>query len=257
MKSLKQKFIRNDAVLGTMISEFATPNLVRMLQTAGFEFAIVDCEHGYFDFSQIAAMVAVGNGFSMPVLTRIPVAEREYITKVLDMGGDGVLVPMVNTADDARKVVEYAKYVPLGKRGLSTTRAHTNYNPPPLKEYLPGANERTMVLVQIETAQAVENAMEIAAVDGVDALMIGPNDLAADFGYPGDLETDAMFAAIDRVVSATRESGTVCGMLASKLSYLQRCRERGMKIFGCGSEVGMLMKAAKSTVVDFHGWHND
>lgn len=252
MTVLKKKIAAGEVVLGTMISEFASPNLVRILRTSGFEFAVADCEHGYFDFSQLAAMAAVGNGFSMPLVVRTPGAERGFIIKILDMGADGLLVPMVNAAGDAARVVEYAKYAPIGRRGLSTTRAHTDYNPPPLAEYLPVANDRTVVMVQIETARAVDNVRAIAETEGVDVLMIGPNDLAADFGHPGRLDADDMFAAVDRVVDAARAAGKRCGIIDSRISFLHKCRDRGMTVFSCGSEVGMLMKAAKGTVAEFN-----
>ena len=128
-------------------------NIVRILKTAGFEFVIIDCEHGYFDLSQTAALIGMGSCCGLPVFVRVPSTGREYITKVMDMGAAGLLVPMVNSAEDARQAVEYAKYTPLGKRGISTQRAHTNYAPPPLEEYLKMANQRTMIMVQLETRE--------------------------------------------------------------------------------------------------------
>lgn len=252
MKTLKEKMNAGETVLGTMLSELASANLVRILKTAGFEFIVVDCEHGYFDFSQLANIVSVGNGFGMPIITRVPVIEREFITKVFDMGGDGILVPMVNTEADARRLVEISKYAPLGKRGISTTRAHTDYNPPPLKEYLPLANSRTIVLAQIETCEAVRNASAIAAVEGIDGIMVGPNDLAGDHGTPGELETSAMDESVSRVIAAAKKAGKPCGIIDSKVSFLHKWRDRGMNVFSCGSEVGMLMKAARSVIGEFN-----
>lgn len=253
MKTLKQKMSAGEVVLGTMLSELSSPNLVRILKTAGFEFIVVDCEHGYFDFSQLANIVSVGNGFNLPIIVRIPFIEREFITKVLDMGGDGLLSPMVNTVEDAECLVRFAKYPPLGKRGISTTRAHTDYNPPPLSEYLPLANQRTMVLAQIETKEAVGNAAAIAAVEGVDAVIVGPNDLAGDLGTPGRLDTPEMDAAVGAVVEAARSAGKACGIIDSKVPFLHKWRDRGMNVFSCGSEVGMVMKAAHGTIAEFRG----
>ena len=252
METLKQKLSARKTVLGTMLSEVANPNMARIMKAAGFELIIVDCEHGYFDFSQLAAIASLGNGFGLPVLVRIPEIRREWITKALDMSCDGLLVPMVNTAQQALEVIRYAKYQPLGERGISTTRAHTNYNPPPLGEYMRQANERTCILVQLETAEAIANVREIAAVDGVDALMIGPNDLASDLGSPGKLDTDEMFQAIETVAAAAQEVGKSCGIISSGVSYLQRCKGMGMNLFSCNSEVGLLMKAARNCVKEFH-----
>ncbi|MHC1772992.1 MAG: HpcH/HpaI aldolase/citrate lyase family protein [Flexilinea sp.] len=252
MTIFKEKVRNREVVLGTMISEMSTANVVRIMKAAGFEFIIVDCEHGYFDFSQLANIVSVGNGFNMPVIVRIPAIEREFVTKVLDMGSDGVLVPMINTVADAKKVVELVKYPPMGLRGISTTRAHTNYNPPALDEYIKIANEKTMIFVQIETKLGVENAERIAAVEGVNALMVGPNDLAVDMGAPGHLETPEMDYAITQVIVATGKANKSCGIIDSHMGFLKKWQCRNMNIFSCSSEVGMMMKSAKTINKEFN-----
>ncbi len=251
MNSLKNKLIMKDVVLGTMISEVSNPNIVRMMKQAGFGFIIVDCEHGYFDFPQLAAIASVGNGFQMPVLVRVPAIDRGFITKALDMSCDGLLVPMVNTAEEAQHIVDYAKYLPLGRRGISTTRAHADYNPPVLAEYVRTANDRTIVFVQLETRIAINNAREIAEIDGIDALIIGPNDLAADMGTPGCLDTLEMEEAINSVIIAAKNVGKPCGIVASKIPFLKKWEKAGMSIFSCNSETGMIMESAKNIVKTF------
>lgn len=253
MNSLKEKISAGRIVLGTMLSEITTPNVSRMLAAGGFEYLIVDCEHGYFDYSQAAAIIGICNGIGFPVIIRIPQIGRECITKYMDMGADGLLVPMTGTAQDIRRVVEYAKYAPLGKRGISTTRAHTNYNPPPLLEYTRQANARTILFAQIETREGVGNSGEIAAIEGVDALLIGPNDLAADLGAPGDFATPEMDESIRTVIAAARKAGKQSGIIASKIPFLQQCRDKGMTLFSCGSEAGMIKSGAKAIVKQFNG----
>lgn len=251
MNSLKTKIAAGEVSLGTMLSEITTPNIARVLAAGGFEYLIIDCEHGYFDYSQTAAVVGICNGIQLPVIIRIPKIDRECVTKYMDMGADGLLVPMTGTAEDIRRVVEYAKYAPLGKRGISTTRAHTNYNPPPLVEYTGEANARTIIFAQIETREGVANSSEIAAVEGVDALLIGPNDLAADQGTPGNFATPEMVKSIETVIASARQAGKQSGIIASKISFLQQCREKGMTLFSCNSEVGMIMIGAKRIMEQF------
>lgn len=248
---LKKKIEKSEIVLGTMISEFGCPNLLRIMKTGGFEFVIIDGEHGPFDLTQFASMIALGNNIDMDVLIRIPSIDRGLITKLLDMGADGFLVPMVNTAEEARKLVEYAKYAPLGKRGISTTRAHTNYQPPKLEEYMREANQKTILLAQIETLEAVENAEEIASVSGIDALIVGPSDLSSSLGVPGDLKSKKLLECSNRVVKAAKSQGKQCGTVSANVAYLNACRKMGMNIFNMGSEVGMLLKASKSSVESF------
>lgn len=251
MEQLKQKVTNRELTLGTMLSELAEPNIVRILKTAGFEFVIIDCEHGYFDLSQTAALIGMGSCCGLPVFVRVPSTRREYITKVMDMGAAGLLVPMVNSAEDARQAVEYAKYTPLGKRGISTQRAHTNYAPPPLEEYLKMANQRTMIMVQLETREALGHIREIAETEGVDALMIGPNDLAADLGMPGQVESKEILKAAELAAEEAARAGKSSGIITSKKTLIHSCRELGMNLFSCDSEVGMLIKAAKQSVQQF------
>jgi 4-hydroxy-2-oxoheptanedioate aldolase len=253
MPNLKEKLNQKTVMLGTMLSEVYTPNIARVMKAGGMEFIIVDCEHGYFDFSQMANIISVCNGFHLPVIIRVPTNGREVVTKSLDMGADGLLIPMVNCAEDIKQVVKYAKYAPMGIRGISTTRAHTNYSPPTLSEYIKAANERTIILAQIETSEALLNAEEIASVDGVDALIIGPNDLAMDMGTPGNFESDDMKNAVETVVLAAKKANKPCGIVASNIKFLHQCRNKGMTIFSCNSEVGMIMESAKQIGREFHG----
>ena len=248
VKTVKEKIRDREPVFGTMISEMACPNLARIFKAAGFAYMIVDCEHGYFDYSQLAAMVSVANGAGIGAVVRIPTIDRGVITKVLDMGADGLLVPMVNTADEARQIVSYAKYPPLGHRGASTQRAHTNYDPPKLEEYFEIANARTIILAQIETRQALDHVGEIAAVEGIDAVVIGPNDLSIDLGVPGDLGAPAMKEAQRIVAEAAARAGKASGMITSRTDVIRECRDRGMTVLSCDSEVGMLLKMARKVM---------
>lgn len=252
MMTMFQEDVRNGRMLlGTMISEIACPNIIRMMKAGGYEFVIIDGEHGPFTTEQMANLIAVGNGIGFPVLVRIPSIERGLITKILDMGADGFLVPMVNTKEDAQRLVQYAKYSPIGKRGISTTRAHTNYQPPPISEYMEQANKKTVLLTQIETKEAVSNAEEIAAVEGVDALIVGPSDLSSDLGDPGNLHTEEMSRCIAATVAAAKRSGKICGTVSANIPYLLECREKGMTLFSQSSELGMILGGAKRNVKKF------
>ena len=240
----RQKITDGEIVLGTMISEIGYPNILRIMKNGGFEFVIIDGEHGPFDLTQFAAMVALGNSIGLDVLIRIPGIDRGMITKLLDMGADGFLVPMVNT-------VEEAEYAPMGKRGISTTRAHTNYNPPKLSEYMEQANKKTVLLAQIETEEAVENVEKIAAVAGIDVLVVGPSDLSSDLGDPGNLKSEKLLAAAEKVAEAARKYGKQSGTVSANLQYLRACQKMGMTVFNKGSELGMLLSGAKQQVKSF------
>lgn len=251
MKGLKEYLKKNEFVLGTMVSEIATPNIARMLKAGGFSFIVIDCEHGYFDYSQTAGIVGIANGIALPVIIRIPEIRREVITKYMDMGADGLLVPMTGTRQDVETVVKYAKYLPIGQRGVSTQRAHTEYDPPALTEYFKQANDRTVIFAQIETCEGIENIEEILAVAGVDGVLIGPNDMACDCKTPGDFHTDKMQENIEKVIKAAQRAGKPSGMISGNIPFLKECREKGMTVFSCNSETGMILKASRQIVGEF------
>lgn len=243
---MKERIHQGEMVLGAFLSEIAAPNLTRLMQAAGLDFVIVDCEHGYFDYSQVAAIAAVGSGVGFPVIVRVPQITRECVQKYLDAGVDGLLVPMLETPEQARQLVRFGKYAPEGARGISTMRPHSNYNPGKLTEYTVKANRRTMFFAQIETHTGVANAAEIAAVPGLDGMFVGPNDLACDLGCTGQFDTPEMEAAITQVIGAGKQSGKPIGIIASNPAFLRHWQQKGMTMFSCDSELGLLKKGIQA-----------
>lgn len=237
---MKQEIRAGNEVLGAFLSEIAAPNLLRLMQASGLDFVIIDCEHGYFDYSQVAALAAVGNGIHFPVIVRVPVVTRESIQKYLDAGVDGILVPMLETREQAEMLIRYGKYAPEGKRGISTMRPHSNYNPGKLLDYTEAANRRTMFFAQIETQKGVENINSIVNVPGLDGVFVGPNDLACDLGTMGDFSTPELEACLCAVIAAAGQAGIPSGIITSKPDFIKKCRNKGMTMFSCDSELGLL-----------------
>jgi 2-keto-3-deoxy-L-rhamnonate aldolase RhmA len=246
------RLIESDgSVLGSFLSEIAAPNLLRIMKSGGLQFVVIDCEHGCFDYSQVSAIAAVGNGIGFPVIVRIPSITREPVQKYLDAGADGLLAPMTDTVEQAKALAAYGKYAPTGARGISTTRPHSEYNPGKLSDYMQKANDRVMLFVQIETEQAVKAAFDIASVEGIDGLIVGPNDLASSFGQAGNLTSPRMWEAIQTVIAAASKNGKPSGIVASDMAFLKKCRTAGMSIFSCNSEVGLLRQQIKTVVGSF------
>ncbi len=243
---MKTAIHAGETVVGMFLSEIAHPNLVRLMQAAGAQFVVVDCEHGYFDYSQVAAIAAVASGIDFPLIVRMPCLSRECVQKYLDAGVDGVWVPMLETRQQAEELVRLGKYAPLGERGISTMRPHSNYNPGKLTEYTRKANGRTMLFAQIETRKGAANAAEIAAVEGLDGIFIGPNDLACDLGCTGDFTTPVMEETIAGILNAAKAHNTPCGIVASNPQFLRKWADRGMTMFSCDSELGLLKKGIQS-----------
>lgn len=236
---------------GIMINEIPFSNFPVLMKACGLDFYIIDDEHGGFDYREIYGMVSAGRlAGGIETIVRLPCADRRDIIKFLDMGADGLLLPMTGCAEDIRRVVKYAKYSPLGQRGISTMRAHTLYNPPPLSEYMRSANGRTKVYAQIETAEGVENIDEILSVEGVEGFFLGPNDLSDSYGCLGDDEAPQILSAIARTAESARLLGKSSGIITGNVRYLEKAKEAGMDMFSKGSELSLLASGLRATVQD-------
>ncbi|OZC83990.1 hypothetical protein CH254_24215 [Rhodococcus sp. 06-412-2C] len=234
---------------GTMLAELSSPNAAVLFARAGFDFLIVDGEHGPFNRETVAGIIA-GAPAVVDVYVRVPGVERTAITAFLDMGAAGIVVPMVSTVEEAQQVAAYSKYGPVGRRGVSTVRAHTGYGVQNLNDYQSAANAATRTYVQIETLAGLEAADKIAAVDGIDGLILGPSDLRADASFQGVDPDVVADEAIGRVASAAAAAGKESGVIATSPSFLGAGARAGMTFFGVGSELHFVLRGAGSLLTD-------
>jgi len=231
---------------GIMLSELSWPNMPLLMKKNGLEFFILDYEHGAFDYAEMRAIVMNAKLSGIKCIVRIPNNLRKDIIKVMDMGADGVLLPMTNNKEDIMEVVKYAKYRPIGERGVSTMRAHTMYNPPQVLDYQKEANSRTMVFAQIETVSGVKNCQEILSVNGVDGFMIGPNDLSDEMGILGKKSPQEILDVIENLAKIGKEMNKHMGLITTNKDYLQKANNCGYDYFSIGSELNILDKGYKN-----------
>lgn len=229
---------------GIMLSEIAFANMPVMLKNSGFDFFIIDCEHGGFDYKEVAQIVMVAKLSGIKAYIRLPDNTRRDIIKFLDMGAAGLLLPMTNHVSDIKQVVEYAKYAPLGKRGISTMRAHTQYNPSNLPEYMAYANNNVEVFAQIETKTGLANVQNIVNCDGVAGVFLGPNDLSCDLNCTADSEE--ILSATEKLANAALSCKKVSGIITANEKLLKNAYKSGMSIFCVGSELSILKQGAQN-----------
>ena len=213
--AMKRKLLAGEAALGVSLM-IPSPQLVEMLGALGFDWVLLDCEHGALtpDSLELMAMAAEASG--MTAIARPATRSAEHILQVLDRGVLGVQVPHVNTAEEARAVVRAVKYHPLGSRGLAAgTRAAAYDAHGPLAEYVRAANEETLVAIQIEDEAAIANLDALLEVEGVDVFFIGPSDLSQSMGHPGDPKAPPVAQAIERCLARIRAAGRIAGMPAA------------------------------------------
>jgi len=250
MYTLKKRLKAGSLLVGTMISEVRNPNVAYMLAQSGFDFFIIDNEHGAYSPETISDMIAAARGAGIAPIVRIPEIRRESILKPLDSGAAGLLVPQVNTAEQAQEIMFHAKYPPAGNRGAALRRAHSLYRKVTPGDYLKEANEETLIAIQAETPTAIEKLEEIVSIPGVDAIFVGPFDLSVSLGIPGEINNPREVEAIDRVVEVCRKRNVISGIHMFDLKALKMWVEKGMRFVTYSSDVSLLADAAASGVAE-------
>lgn len=237
-----------ELLLGTLVT-IPNPAIAEILAGAGFDWLFLDAEHGPFDpHDAQSLMQAAGD---CPCAIRVPAHDEVWIKKALDCGAAAIIVPLVNNAEQAKRVVAHAKYAPAGRRGVGVARAQgfgMRFN-----EYLQTANEETAVIIQAEHRDAVGNIEAIVEVEGVDAVLIGPYDLSASYGKMGQLDDPEIVAAVDAIVTACRRSGVKVGVFGMDAAAVVPFIRRGAGLIAVGSDSLYLVSAAKRILADLHG----
>jgi len=201
--------------LGTMVFDFNSTGIGRIAAAAGAEFVIFDMEHTGWSVETIRGLIATSRSADLAPFVRVPATQYHFIARPLDVGAMGLMIPMVESHQQAQAIVQYAKYPPMGRRGAAFGVAHDDYENGDVLTKIQSANDEGLLIAQIETAQGVEKVDEIAAVDGIDIVWIGHFDLTNSLGIPAQFDHPDYLAAVDRVAEAARENGKVAGFMTS------------------------------------------
>lgn len=198
---------------GHFVLEFDSPGIGHIVKNAGSEFVVLDTEHSGFGIETVKRVLTYMRAADLPTIVRVPSKDYKDIARACDAGAEGVMLPMVGTLEEARRIVDSMKYVPEGRRGVILRAALDCYTAGPTMEKLAAANRRTTLFAQIETADGVENAEAIAAMEGVDCLWIGHFDLSCSLGIPGQFDHPKFLGAVETVIAACNNTGTSLGRL--------------------------------------------
>lgn len=247
--SFKERLQSGQPLIGTFISEVRNPLIAGMLAEAGMDFLIVDMEHAAYNYETAAAICAVGREAGIGCLVRIPEIRRETVLKPLDMGAAGLLVPQVESVDQVRALVQHAKYPPQGKRGAALRRAHNRYGQvADAAGYLAAANEQTVLVIQVESPQAVEALEDMLTLRAVDGVFVGPFDLSVAMGIPGQLTHPALQEQVEKVIAACQRHGVICGIHQSNIEGAKFWLERGIRLLAYSGDGAMIVDAAAAAV---------
>ncbi|MDF3062762.1 MAG: hpch/hpai aldolase [Microvirga sp.] len=247
--SLKAQCRSRSLKLGHFVVEFATPGIGHILKGAGCDFVLLDMEHSGFAFETVKSAVRYCEAARLPAIVRVPSKAYDHIARAADVGAEAIMVPMVDTDAEARELVAHLKYTPAGRRGVALGIAHENYrNAGAVHDRLSGANERTCLFAQIETASGVEHADAIASVEGVDCLWIGHFDLSSSLGIPGQFTHPEFTKAVEIVVAACRKHGKALGRLVPNAASGIDHADRGFDFVCWSGDVWALQEAVRGGI---------
>jgi len=208
MKDLKQMLARGEKIYGTMLRVVRNPAILDMARDAGFDFVMFDAEYPNYSIETFHDLCLYAHAVGIGCFVRVPRNGKDYVSRYLDCGALGVMVPMTETEKQARELVRWSKYPPLGERGFAAGGAPVRYQAGiGHARAMADGNDSVLSIAQIETRAAVENAQAIAATAGIDVLLIGPNDLSISMGVPGDTMHPSMLEAIEKVADACAANG--------------------------------------------------
>ena len=236
--NFRSRLQNDELLLGSMLT-LPSPEIAEMITGCGFDWLFMDGEHGPLSILDWQRQIQAVGGRAACVL-RVPSASELDIKRALDIGADGIIVPMVNDADLARRVVAWSKYPPAGRRGVGLARAH-GYG----RDF---AGDKIAVIVQAEHIDAVRNIDEIAAIDGLDAIFIGPYDLSASMGKTGQVDDDEVVAAIARVTETWQKHGLAGGFFGVDAASVQPYMKRGYRLICAGTDAGFASAGAAATL---------
>ena len=237
---LRARLAAGEATLGTFLGA-ASPICAEACAAAGVDWLVLDLEHGSGGEEQVRDVVPAAGAYSVPTVVRVESAARIRIGRVLDLGAAGVMLPRMDTAEEVRQAVRHLRYPPAGDRGVATYNRACRFGLDP--GALARANAEVLGVVQVESASAVEQVDQIAAIDGVDVLFVGPQDLSHNLGVPGDLEAPTYLAAVDRVRAAAARYGNACGLLARDGATAAARQADGWSFVAIGSHTTLLAAA--------------
>jgi 2-dehydro-3-deoxyglucarate aldolase/4-hydroxy-2-oxoheptanedioate aldolase len=246
--TIRPRALAGELVVGSMVFEFFVPGMPQILSVAGAEYAIYDMEHAGLGLETLKMLVAASRGTGVVPMVRVPRGEYHFIARALDVGAQGIMVPMVESAGQARDIAQSARYPMQGRRGAAFGFAHDDYEPGSPSEKMKEANRRNLVIAQIETESGLEAVEEIAAVEGIDCLWLGHFDLTNFLGIPGEFDNPVYLAAVQRIVAAGRSHGKALGFMAADATWAREYRKLGFNMVATGTDQGLLMAGIRGVL---------
>ena len=247
---VKQKLLAGDVALGTMIFEFDSTGISRIAGHAGAEFLLFDMEHTGWSIETIRKLIATTQRTGPLPFVRVPASDYQFIARTLDVGAAGLMFPMVQNREQAEKIVDCAKYPPVGRRGAAFGVAHDHYGSDDIIATMQAANEQGLIIAQIETRSGLENVEAIAAVQGIDVVWIGQFDLSNSLGIPAQFDHPDFQKAVDRVLAACKIHDKAAGYMAFSVEEGKQLIDRGFRSIAFGGDLWLYQQALRTGLTE-------
>jgi len=243
----KARLKRNQLAVGIGVRLVRNVDIIKVMKAAGFDWLFLDLEHGAMSIETACEISIAAQDSGIAPIVRVPYGELAMATRVLDGGALGIVIPHVDTAEEAKEIADRLRYPPRGHRSVGGGQAQFDYAPMKMADMTKRSDDNTLITVMIETPKAVRNAEAIAAVPGIDSLLVGSSDLSMEMGIPGENGHPKIQEAVDKVIAAGKKHGKWAGMGgAYSEERLQRYIGKGMKLLLAGNDLPMLTNAART-----------
>ncbi len=236
--------------IGHMVWEFGSRGIAKLLDSVGVDFVIFDMEHSGFGHEKICDLLAWSKASAFAPFVRIPQTEYHFLARAMDAGAMGVMVPNVQTVEQAQKVVDSVKYAPAGKRGVAFGCAHTDYLAPGFRQFFDAVNDSSVVICQIESEEGVRNVEAIAALPGVDNLWVGQADLSTSLGIPGEYQNPKFTSAVRHVAEVAKKNGKLTGILPNTAEQARQWIDLGCNCIAWSVDSLVYQAAITQSVAD-------
>lgn len=251
--TIKESLKRGLPVFGTSLTDCRDPEFATLLHAAGLDFFFVDMEHSPTTYSEIQGLCRAARAAGIIPLVRVPQNESFLITRALDVGAMGLIVPRVHSPAEARSAVDFMKYMPVGRRGFGMRSIITDYHWTNARDEMDSANQQTLAVLQIESKEGLESVEEIASIPGVDALMIGPYDLSISIGIAEEFRNSVFWKAVDRVIQACGKAGIAAGIQFGSMEFLRESQRHGVRFLLYSNDVAVLLDGYRQAIALLKG----
>lgn len=251
---VKRALMAGEVQVGTWVNTLRTPHIAQMLATAGFDFLYIDMEHSSLSMETVGDLCAAALAAGLIPIVRPAAKDPHLLTRPLDNGAMGLLIPHLDTREEAEAVVKAIRFPPLGQRGINLQGVHTGFGRADGDAYVASTHAENLLLVQIESDRGVGNLEGILSVDGIDGAVVGRGDLSTDLGLPGQTNHPEVVRRVETMIAACRRHGKIPGLLVQDVASAKEWIAKGVRLVPYSNEVSILINAATRAISEIRSF---